>query len=226
MSQTGTIMNASNLRRTVELFLLFVFLPLLFILEPDRLPKLPCLAAFTLLCLWLLLRDQTFDRKLLWNRDGLDSGFVRGLALKSVLVLVLCTALTLALQPMPQDSMGGLFHFPRSRTGLWLLVMVFYPVLSAYPQEIIYRAFFFHRYQGLFPRVGCMLLFSALSFCWLHAIFDNWLAPALTLPGGWLFAKAYEERKSLLAAGLEHAVYGCIVFSSGLGLYFYEGWKH
>lgn len=218
-------MKPNTILRAIELLLLFVALPLFFLMEPDSLPKLPCLAAFTLLCLWLLLRDQTFERKLLWNRKGINSEFLRGLALKSILVLILCAALTLAVQPEPQDSLGGLFHFPRTHTGLWLLVMAFYPILSAYPQEIIYRAFFFHRYQKLFPRTGLLILFSALSFCWLHAIFDNWLAPALTLPGGLLFARAYEQRKSLLAAGLEHAIYGCIVFSSGLGRYFYEGWK-
>ena len=30
--------------------------------------------------------------------------------------------------------------------------MIFYPLVSVYPQEIIFRSFFFHRYRDLFPR--------------------------------------------------------------------------
>ena len=32
---------------------------------------------------------------------------------------------------------------------LWLLIFFLYPLLSVYPQELLYRAFFFHRYQPL-----------------------------------------------------------------------------
>src|SRR5690348_2033463 len=35
-----------------------------------------------------------------------------------------------------------LLAFPRERPTIWLLVMFLYPLVSVYPQEIIFRAFF------------------------------------------------------------------------------------
>ncbi|BCB83640.1 hypothetical protein [Phytohabitans suffuscus] len=39
-----------------------------------------------------------------------------------------------------------LFDLPREEPLIWALVAVFYPLLSVYPQELIYRAFLLHRY--------------------------------------------------------------------------------
>jgi DNA-binding transcriptional LysR family regulator len=40
--------------------------------------------------------------------------------------------------------------------------MLFYPLLSAYPQEIIFRTFIFHRYQPLFPNSSMEFVASTL----------------------------------------------------------------
>ena len=34
-------------------------------------------------------------------------------------------------------------NFPKSNFFLWLLILILYPIFSAFPQEIIYRKFFF-----------------------------------------------------------------------------------
>jgi hypothetical protein len=61
-------------------------------------------------------------------------------------VLVVYAALTyLALLLVPHE----LFGFVRARPGFWAVVMCLYPLLSAYPQTIVYRAFVFHRYRCL-----------------------------------------------------------------------------
>ena len=41
-------------------------------------------------------------------------------------------------------------NLPRSDFFLWLLIIILYPILSAFPQEIVYRSFFFKRYGNLF----------------------------------------------------------------------------
>jgi len=46
---------------------------------------------------------------------------------------------------------------------------------------------------------------------------------ALTLPSGWLFADTYRRSESLLAASIEHALYGGFLFTVGLGRHFYNG---
>ena len=57
--------------------------------------------------------------------------------------------------------------------------MVAYPVVSVYPQGILYRAFFFQRYATLFPGKWPMIVASAAAFALLHIIFRNSLAVAL-----------------------------------------------
>jgi membrane protease YdiL (CAAX protease family) len=101
--------------------------------------------------------------------------------------------------------------------------MVAYPVLSVYPQGVLYRAFFFERYVDLFPGKWAMILASAAAFSFLHIIFRNWLAVGLTLAGGVLFALRYQETDSLATSSFEHSLYGCWLFTVGLGQYFYHG---
>src|SRR6516165_6773359 len=45
---------------------------------------------------------------------------------------------------------SAFLNLPRSNPLLWGLVMVLYPLLSVYPQGIIYRAFLFDRYRSLY----------------------------------------------------------------------------
>jgi hypothetical protein len=41
--------------------------------------------------------------------------------------------------------------------------------------------------------------------------------------GGVLFSKTWEDTGSLFLVSLEHALYGCWIFTLGLGEWFYEG---
>ena len=98
---------------------------------------------------------------------------------------------------------------------------------SVYPQGLLYRAFLMERYAVLFPateggRWG-LILASAAAFGFLHIIFRNGLAVGFTFLGGILFAWRYAETGSLAASSLEHALYGCWLFTVGLGQYFYHG---
>jgi membrane protease YdiL (CAAX protease family) len=118
---------------------------------------------------------------------------------------------------------GLLFDFVRRTPAFWALMMVFYPVLSVYPQGIVYRAFFFERYGRLFPRPAVLIAMSAVAFSFAHIIFRNPIAVSFTLVGGLLFAWRYAATGSLLTSSLEHALYGCWMFTIGLGDYFYKG---
>ncbi len=115
---------------------------------------------------------------------------------------------------------------PLQRPLFWALIMVLYPLLSVWPQEIIFRRYLFHRYERLFGNQ--ITTASAITFGYAHIIFLNPLAVALTLAGGLIFARSYAQTRSLKLTGLEHALYGCLVFTIGLGRYFYTGaaWHH
>lgn len=200
----------------VEYALLFVVLPVLWAVGRPALPLLPTLWVLALACLLFLLADPVFDRRVLWNAERAGRRLARA-ALPFLLLAPLLALGVLLLDP------GRLFAFVRQRPLLWALVMLLYPVLSAYPQGLVYRVFVFHRYRGLFPGRGAMILASAAAFALVHLIFHNALAPPLSFVGGLLFASTYDRTRSSLAATFQHALFGCFVFTIGWGWYFYHG---
>lgn len=118
---------------------------------------------------------------------------------------------------------GQLFDLPRTQPRLWLGILAFYPLFSVYPQELVYRALFFARYRPLFSSARATAAASAAAFGFVHIVFQNWPAVLLTLLGGWLFADTYARTYSLRLVWLEHALYGGLMFTVGLGRYFYHG---
>ncbi|WP_250000906.1 type II CAAX prenyl endopeptidase Rce1 family protein [Actinoplanes sp. M2I2] len=117
----------------------------------------------------------------------------------------------------------NLFVLPRENPGLWLLIIVFYPLVSVYPQELIYRAFLLHRYEPVFGTGKRAAAASAVAFGFAHLLFGNVIAVVATVAGGWLFARRYQKTGSLLVVSIEHALYGITIFTVGLGQYFYHG---
>jgi len=200
----------------IEFLVLFVAVPLGYRFSPRPIPALPVLWAAALYCYWMLRRDSAFSQELLWNpRPALAQ-------LPSILIFFVIAAVLVWLA-VRWIAPGLLFSFVRARPGLWALVMILYPVLSAYPQGIVYRSFLMHRYAPLFPSSVVMIVISAAAFAFMHIIFRNPLAVTLTFVGGLLFAWRYKATGSLFTSSLEHALYGCWLFTVGLGQYFYHG---
>ncbi len=112
--------------------------------------------------------------------------------------------------------------FPRQQFGFWLALMILYPLLSVIPQELIYRAMFFHRLHRLSPAlaVGWLIVLNGLIFSFSHLLFRNQYAVLLTIPGGMLFAGTFRRTRSLLCCCVEHALWGDFLFTIGLGAYF------
>jgi membrane protease YdiL (CAAX protease family) len=200
----------------LEFLLLFVGLPLGYRFSPVQVPPLPLLWLVTGYALWQLLRDPRFDRAKLWN-----AGKLRG-RLGAILGIFVGVALTIWLG-LRLFAPGLAWSLVRPHPVFWAVVMVAYPAVSVYPQGLLYRAFFFERYVELFPNKWAMILASAVAFTFLHIIFRNWLAVSLTFAGGLLFAARYQETESLATSSFEHALYGCWLFTVGLGQYFYHG---
>ncbi len=116
----------------------------------------------------------------------------------------------------------AMFSLICRHTKIWLLVMIGYPVVSVFPQELIYRAFFFERYRLLFGRGYGMILASAALFSFGHLFFHNWPAVLLSFAGGWLFGRTYQKTSSLWLTCVEHALYGCAAFTIGYGEFFFD----
>jgi len=200
----------------VEFLLLFVAIPLGYRFSPRPIPALPVLWVAALYCYWQLRRDPTFSRALLWNPQPAAG------QLPSIFIcfLVVAGIVWVAVRLIAPEL---LFSFARSRPVLWAAVMILYPVLSVYPQGIIYRSFLMHRYKPILPSGIVLIFVSAAAFAFMHIIFRNPLAVALTFAGGILFAWRYSTTGSLFTSSLEHALYGCWLFTVGLGQYFYHG---
>jgi membrane protease YdiL (CAAX protease family) len=200
----------------VEFLVFFVALPLAYRFAPVRIPALPLLWAVAIYAWIQLARDGQFDRSRMWNIGTLP-------ACAAVIVTTFIVVALLIWLGVRRFAPDLEWSFVRSNPGFWAIVMLAYPVLSVYPQGIIYRAFFFERYAEFFPSRWAMILASAAVFAFMHLIFRNWLAVVLTFGGGLLFAWRYAETGSLATSSFEHALYGCWLFTVGLGQYFYHG---
>ncbi|MFO8028396.1 MAG: CPBP family glutamic-type intramembrane protease [Cyclonatronaceae bacterium] len=197
----------------VEFVFLFLAVPALVFYDVMPFSKIGLLLAFTVLCALLLLFDKRFNRRNLWNVRGLHKS-LRGILARFIPATFFLVIIILMLEP---DS---LFNMIRNDFYAWLFVVTVYPLFSVYPQELIYRAFVFHRYEPVFPKQRFMIHVNAISFGYLHIIFGNYPAIFLTYGAGYLFARTYADTKSLLAVSIEHALYGILIFTVGFNHYF------
>ncbi len=196
----------------IELITLFVGVPLIYYFDYIPIPKaIPLLVVF-LIVLLVVLTDKSFNRK----HFGLNSFnqwpwlFKRMAAISALLIVFVLLF-----------NREAFFILPRTNLLLWLMIMLFYPIWSAFPQEIIFRGYFFHRYKELFPNVRVMILVNAVLFSFSHIIFNNWIALVFTFFASILFSITYRKTDSLMVTFVEHAIYGNIIFTIGLGEFFY-----
>ena len=104
-----------------------------------------------------------------------------------------------------------------------ILICLFYPILSAIPQELIYRVLFFKRYKYCLPEnKHVLVIFNAAIFSLAHLLYWSWLVLGITFVGGLIFAHIY-QRSSFAEAAILHSVSGVVILISGMGHYFYAG---
>lgn len=198
----------------LEFAALYVGAPLAIALfMPGRL-LFPALALFSLAGLALLWFTGGFDwRGLLRGWSRLPWPEIAGLALAVLLAGIAILWLT-----RPE----ALFQILRHRPGFLPVIWLLYPILSALPQELIFRPLFFHRYGAILPRGPAAIALNAAVFSFAHLMYWSWIVTVLTFAGGWIFARAY-LRHGFPAAWVLHAVAGNLLFTVGMGAYFYTG---
>mgnify|MGYP000382118574 CR=1 FL=1 len=198
-----------------ELLSIFVIMPaVIYALLP--LPILLILWMVTFISILALFKDKTFDRDSLWRSFELKENY-KGMVKQFLIIATVMIVLIYLFIP------DHLFALITDNPLLWTLIMICYPLLSVYPQELLYRTFFFHRYRILFQKRWQLLTANALLFGYMHIIFQNLIAVGLTALGGLLFASMYERTRSTLFVSVAHALYGDLIFTIGLGTYFYAG---
>lgn len=111
---------------------------------------------------------------------------------------------------------------PRRDPWLMATIAVFYPLLSALPQELVFRVLYFRRYEPILPKSTAGMWLNAFVFALAHLMYWNWVAVGLTFAGGLAFAWGYKRRGGFATAFLMHALAGLTLFALGLGRYFYS----
>jgi membrane protease YdiL (CAAX protease family) len=111
----------------------------------------------------------------------------------------------------------SLFNVILNKPKLWVFILFVYSMFSVYPQELIFRTFFFKRYRTLFINTNFLIFINAIVFSLAHLFFKNTLVIVLTFLGGILFAITYHKTNSTLLVSIEHAIYGCWLFTVGMG---------
>ncbi len=208
-----------------EMLLLFVAGPaLLAMLVYKRHVPLMAMLPFVFAGLMALLLRQS-DRT--WRADLVRLPSWRDV--RSILALFALCGGALALftyERYPQSFLA----FPRQNTPFWLLIMTFYPLISVTTQELVYRVLFFHRYAAALKAGWLAIAVNAALFAGMHAILFasrdahfHWEAVTFSFIGGLIFAYRYTRTRSFLAVALEHALYGDLVFTVGLGRFFFTG---
>jgi uncharacterized protein len=204
----------------VEFCAFFLGLPLAFYAHPSRWNIHLAMWAVAIYAPLTLKRLPHFSWRKFWHGEDWPA------AQRKIAILRFCTAIPLVILLTLYLAPERLFSFPLQHPWFWLLVMVLYPILSVLPQEVVFRCFFFRRYQTLFHKPWMLIAASALVFGFAHVVFHNFVSPSLSALGGLFFAMSFNQHRSLKWAAIEHAAYGCMVFTAGIGFYFLVGgWR-
>lgn len=104
-----------------------------------------------------------------------------------------------------------------------LAIAILYPLLSALPQEVVFRALYFRRYRDIMPTGPQGMVLNAALFSLAHLMYWSGIVMVMTFAGGLAFAWAHSVRRSFPMAWVMHSIAGMVIFTVGLGIYFYSG---
>jgi membrane protease YdiL (CAAX protease family) len=204
-----------RLRRWAEFAVLFGGAPIVMIAAFEPTDLFPVLLALTAVAAFLLHRTPDFR----W-RELVEGGLA---AHWRILTGFAAFAAAIAFGLVALVRPEGMLDLPRRLPALWLAIMVFYPFVSALPQELIFRALYFRRYAPLFGDGRVAVAVNALAFGYGHLFYQNWIAITLSFGAGAVIGYLYWRTRSFPLAWTLHAIGGMMVFTSGLGIFFYSG---
>ncbi len=206
----------SRLRLAAELAIVATAMPLAFGYAVYRLdvPFMAVMMAPLAACVLFLATDRSFS----FPRE-----FARGIRRRELVSLVVAfaaagaviAAWVLLAQP------HRFLTLPSDHPSAWAGLLLLYPLLSALPQELAYRTFFFHRYAPLFAgRPWLAVAANGAMFGFAHVIYGSFVSIALAALLGCVLAWRYWRTRSFWMVWLEHTLWGSFAFTIGLGHYF------
>jgi len=195
--------------RVIEFFLIFIIIPVSFVIDfPVWIKGVIALIGFIYI-IYVLIKIEKNKFRISKNLNW--ALFFRETFIKLAGIAVITIAFVYFL------DYENLFKVLFNKPIMWLVLLFIYSVFSVYPQELIYRTFYFQRYQSLFKNKKLFIFTNAIVFCLAHLFFKNTVVIILTFFGGLLFAFTFNKTKSTLLVSIEHAIYGCWLFTVGMG---------
>ena len=195
--------------RLAEFFLIFILAPISFTVSYPLWIKIAIGLIGFVYVIFVLLRIEKLTFKRAPDLDW------RSFWTNTLLHLMVIAAITIAY--VWYSDRDQLFYVMLQKWWLWVFILFIYSFFSVYPQELIYRTFFFQRYRSLFPSAKLFVLLNAAVFSLAHIFFRNTLVMILTFIGGVLFALTFQKTRSTLMVTIEHAIYGSWLFTVGMG---------
>lgn len=195
--------------KLAEFFILFVLVPISF-----AVPYLPWIKLVIgvfgfAYVIYVLLKVEKNKFKMTPNLNWKQ--FFKRTFIQLLLIAIITTTYVWVI------DVDNLFGVIKNKPLLWIFILFVYSLFSVYPQELIYRTFFFQRYQSLFKSEWLFIFINAILFSLAHLFFKNALVMVLTFLGGILFALTFKKTQSTLLVSIEHAIYGCWLFTVGMG---------
>jgi membrane protease YdiL (CAAX protease family) len=195
--------------RLTEFFIIFILIPILFTFSFGIWVKISIGLTGFVYIIYTLLRVEKLKFSVASNLKWKE--FWRRTFLTLLLIIEITTAFVYFTD---EDS---LFNVLLNKPQLWVFILFVYSFFSVYPQELIYRTFFFNRYQTLFKSKNLFIFINATIFSLGHIFLKSSLVLVLTFVGGILFAYTFNKTKSTLLVSIEHAIYGSWLFTVGMG---------
>ncbi len=199
----------STVYKSIELFVIFVLVPVSFTINYSPLIKGVIGLIGFIYVIFVLLKVEKLKFKIAKNLNWKQ--FWKTTLFKLSIIIVVTTLFVWL------TNKTSLFVVLLNKPKLWVFILFVYTFLSVYPQELIYRTFFFERYKGMLKSDNLFLFVNAILFSLAHLLFKNTLVIVLTFLGGLLFALTYRRTSSTLLVSIEHAIYGCWLFTVGMG---------
>ncbi|GAA3508427.1 hypothetical protein GCM10022393_19550 [Aquimarina addita] len=202
-------MQHSKIIRGLELFLLFVLLPVSLLFNYPVEFKIGFILVGFIYVIMQIKRSGLLKFKL--PESMYWKVFWKETLIKLSIVIVVTSLYVFWVAP------DQLFAVVIQKPGMWIAILFIYTFLSVWPQEIIYRTFFYDRYERLFNNKWLFIFINAILFSLAHIFLKSFLVQLLTFIGGLFFAFTYQKTKSTTLVSIEHAIYGNWLFTVGMG---------
>lgn len=192
-----------------EFFIIFILIPIVFTIQFSVWIKMSIGLLGFIYIVYVLLKIEKLKLKVTPNLQWKQFWKETLIKLSAIAVITFLFAYVTDKQV--------LFNVVKNKPLLWLIILFVYSFLSVYPQELIYRTFFFRRYDSFFKNYKFLIYINAVVFSLGHIFFKNPLVTVITFLGGLIFANTFYRTKSTLLVSVEHAIYGSWLFTVGMG---------